>query len=784
LHLGAIATIASMMHQLTPLGWMLIQSVLLVGAVWSLKPRLALENFSGIRHSCEEFLATLSPMALAALLATIAIVIVSAVIQFYTPIYVGDEKMYHASRVIYWIQHQSVFPYPTHNDRQTVFTFGSELFFLWPVLLSKSETLGRLIFWLGYPFAAIGEYLLLRALKASKTVSLVAVLLVVSTPIVLTYSTGLKPEMWAMWAVTGTAFWACRLEEEGEFTSACFWMGVFAMLTVNIRTTATAIIPVCAVLPFLMQASVAPLQRGKAVLAGLAAGLLLSGIMIPLGFNMIAYHHFFGPPAMQKVHLSDISADQIYTHLTRAPFLLFEIPEVPGAAVRQYLTTSGNSIASAVGASNRLPGERDLWPGLFSFTVPEYATRFSLLGMFWLPALVVAILMLLQNLIRTAPKFDLTAQSAVTALAAVPFVSVLLGVRWMVTSAIPERLLILPYALGAALAVVLLSQLVNGVRIRQALALLFIVIAVYPASRIELSRMFTAIAVPITSEQVDAPFTEALANIPAGSHILFAGGQGVSDYPLFAPRRQYANQVILWGKAQFEPQRMRALIDGNKITHVLIENDHELNFHWDPPIPTGEMVQWLSVQPDLHEIHVQPAGVRLFSTAHLSPIDPEQYFKNTVAPPEVPILRLDPSLQGKVGIVTGSMHSAWGIENVNGRGFAWMGHGREKGIRFALWSRGSIDVQVRYAVVPGPSRADSARNVEFIANEGPPERRTFSSESPIAFTLRLKPGENRMELYALDDANKAAVNDMRDLIVGIREIAVTGSAPVSNPAAK
>ena len=38
----------------------------------------------------------------------------------------------------YWIQNQSVFPFATHNERQNIVPFGSELFFLWPVLLTKS----------------------------------------------------------------------------------------------------------------------------------------------------------------------------------------------------------------------------------------------------------------------------------------------------------------------------------------------------------------------------------------------------------------------------------------------------------------------------------------------------------------------------------------------------------------------------------------------------------------------------------------------------------------------
>jgi hypothetical protein len=173
-----------------------------------------------------------------------------------------------------------------------------------------------MVFWLGYPFAAIGEYCLLRALRASRHVSLIAVLILVCTPIVSTYSVGLKPEMWSACAMAGVAFWAVRLCNstkilEGaqavvqgskrkaastgsaaaaqsamrECLRSAFLMGLFALITLNIRMTAVAILPLCLVFPLMVHAVPSRLQREKAVVAGLLTGLLLSGILIPLGFN-------------------------------------------------------------------------------------------------------------------------------------------------------------------------------------------------------------------------------------------------------------------------------------------------------------------------------------------------------------------------------------------------------------------------------------------------------------------------------------------------------------------
>jgi hypothetical protein len=123
----------------------------------------SVQRLSGWRHLPSELAAslkTLSTWDLAVLLVIGVMLALSAVTQIATPIRGGDERMYHASRVIYWIQYQTAFPFVTHNDRQKIVPFGSELFFLWPVLLTHSEVIGRIVFWLAYPCAAIGQYLL------------------------------------------------------------------------------------------------------------------------------------------------------------------------------------------------------------------------------------------------------------------------------------------------------------------------------------------------------------------------------------------------------------------------------------------------------------------------------------------------------------------------------------------------------------------------------------------------------------------------------------------------
>src|SRR5262249_48963561 len=160
-----------------------------------------------------------------------AFLISSAVAQFATPIIGFDEKMYHASRVIYWLQHQSLLPYETHNDRQTVFNSGAELFFLWPVLFTRSETISRMIFWLGYPVMAVAAHLVLRAMRLSRGASIAGTLVLISTPIVLGYSVGLKPEMWSAVFLLGVAYWIVQVcISPREVVVNHFFLAVFVLL--------------------------------------------------------------------------------------------------------------------------------------------------------------------------------------------------------------------------------------------------------------------------------------------------------------------------------------------------------------------------------------------------------------------------------------------------------------------------------------------------------------------------------------------------------------------------
>jgi hypothetical protein len=710
---------------------------------------------------------------------TCGLIVLSGLSQLATPINIWDDRMYHASRVLYWIQYRSVFPYISHNDRQTVTPFGSELFFLWPVLLSRTESVGRMFFWLAYPGAAIGQYLLLRGLRLSRELALVGALILLSTPLVADSAIGLRPEMWAVMALLGTAYWAVAICLNPERIEAkCFFLGLFAIFSINARPTALALLPSIAIIPFCTRTAVRPLLRLRALSSGLLCGIALSSLIIPLGFNFVRYGNPFGAAALQKVVGADISPIQLYTHAVRLPFLLLELPDVAvPPSVLARLDNVGNQTISALGAGAPLPLEDKLqWLGKFSYRLPERATRFSIWGVLWIPVLAFAVCLSLREVRVTWPEVCLTSIPGLLLLAVPLFVAIVLGTRWVPNAAVPDRFLIGPYALMLPIAMALAGTYISGRRLREAVALLVVVFGVYQPLRAGMYDAVHSVVSPITPDKVDEPFQEALGSIPDGAHILFVGNQNAPDYPLFSPRAHYANSVTPWGKTPFDGERMQALIQSEQITHVLLQDDQTVQLRPYPPVSTSEMVAWLSYQPDIRDVPLSTPHMRLYQTVNNTHAN-EKPYETTAAPPSTPLIFIENRLQSQVGLDPAFLKTPWPVETLEGSqvGFLWMGEGPSEGVEFGVWSREARTVALRFNVTAGPSRSDVKRSVSLLQDEvSVADRSSFRGDASLVIAVALHAGRNVMRFYSHDAPTVKIMpnGDTRHLIVRLHKVIV------------
>lgn len=782
IHLGVICEVTSLFAGLTPVSWLAVQLLLLALAVFLSRrfgtsiPALNAKAILGeIRERAGAFLRTLSPLALAVLLCVIGLVVLFGLQRYLTPVSGFDEKECHASRVLYWIQNQSVFPYVTHNERQNAFAFGSELVLLWPLLFTKMEPVGRMVFWLGSPAAAVGLYLLLRELGASREVSLVGVLILATTPLVIEYSTNLKPDIWLVVFLLGTGFWTVRACRQPEQVGKSFFLvALFSTLSINVKLTALALLPSVLALPWLVRGYKKRSSGIKPILLGAIAGFLLSGLVVVIGFNLVNYGHISGSKAMRETHTSDLSLTQLYTHAVRLPFVFVEFPEMPLASVRGRLTNLIGSVVSFLGADKMLPLERkDGWPGFYFYEMPEYADSFSSGGMIWLPLLIIGLVCLIRDSIRTLPNIHLRPLSSLVVLELPLLFGIVFFLRWQRGGT--ERFLMAPYVLGLAVSIVLLSEFVSGHRLLQAASIVLIAYTVYSPLRLQLLRVESAISSPIPTTRLDEPFSEPLGYIPPGSHILLVGSQDTLDYPLFAPRNGYSNKVTSWGKMPFDSARMQNLIKTNGVTHVLVQSDQSMCFfHGEPDISTVEMVSWLAGNRDFGEIPLATEGERLFEKRELYEArqrDIERGLEVLQAPAEDSLIFVSPSLKGRVG-VDPLVKTPWPVE----QGFLWVGYGKAEGLEGGLWAGEPRNVTLRFDVSPGPSRGDQPRTIQLsgrVDGQIVTTQRVFTGSTSLVFNVPLRLGLNTFTFEALDKPTvPAQEGDTRNLIVGLHRIVV------------
>ena len=236
LQLGGIATALSLVRGLTAGAFLAVQVVLLAAVVWAV--RTARRGRARTQGGLQEGVRSLGALGALVAGAVLVLVLLSLADQLVTPIDGFDDRMYHASRAAYWLEHRSVFPYVTHNDRQVALPFGSDLVFFWGLLLGGSETAGRLAIWCGAPLAFAGLFFLLRETQVGTRAAALGVLLFAATPAVVSAARGLNPEMWSAAFAVGVAWAALRLHlTEAADETLALLAGLLLAFATNVRTT-------------------------------------------------------------------------------------------------------------------------------------------------------------------------------------------------------------------------------------------------------------------------------------------------------------------------------------------------------------------------------------------------------------------------------------------------------------------------------------------------------------------------------------------------------------------
>lgn len=633
LHLTLAHQLASIPHALNPIGFTLTQAVLLLFTLW-ITPRLARRLGAARGPIPRPGLALLawpgwrggwSGVVNAALVAVVLVIIgFSLTEQMSRPVTGFDERMYNCSRILHWHQHGHIWPWITNNDAQVDFPIGSEVFFSWPLLFIKIEWPARLVYWMGYPVAVLGVYLLARAMACGRAVALGAAAIFASTPTILTASgINQKQDIWTAAMLLGVTHWILRQWRTGDRLSAGM-SGMYLVLAVNVKITTIV------AAPFLLLAALAPnggWQRVRnRVLIMTVAGvttLAISGLGFTFTRNFLEYRHPFGPDVAAKVLSPDWSLRQVYTHAVRTPLFLIELPVIPDERFRKWFVDLGNEVLYRLDAHRHLPGERRrAWPGYFEFQAVPYAFRYSLGGIIWLVVLIWGCLAAMKWAIKrsrliprsgdrfTRPAPVLPDPAIVVLLSAAQFAALVFLVRWMGGG--PDRYWVAPYAPGLAAAAVSID---GWIRRRRWTALVWAAVlglTVYPAVKTTWNRLQRERATPLTAAATDEPFTEVITNLWPGSRVLLVCNRNARDYGLFLPRQGFSGFVYPWGRIKYSRERLERMVKDHAITHAVFEREDRVGFHWYPGVRVLEIVDYFRSHPAFTEVPLQAPGQRLF----------------------------------------------------------------------------------------------------------------------------------------------------------------------------
>jgi hypothetical protein len=153
-----------------------------------------------------------------------------------------DSLTYHLSRVGFWLQYKSFYPWPTPNNRQTTYPMNAELGLLWTILWWGTDQLTGFIQWSTIPVIMAGIYGLARLLDGSRTAGWLTALLWATLPQVLYQSHSTQNDLVtaAFWVTTIFFLFAGLREKQ----SAHFYLsGISFGLAMGTKKTSFLVLP-------------------------------------------------------------------------------------------------------------------------------------------------------------------------------------------------------------------------------------------------------------------------------------------------------------------------------------------------------------------------------------------------------------------------------------------------------------------------------------------------------------------------------------------------------------
>jgi len=168
--------------------------------------------------------------------------LIAALLIFIVPPNNNDSLTTHLSRIGYWLQHGSFFPWPTFWLSQIYYPINVSLQVFWTILFEGTDRLAGFVQWVSGIVTMISIFGIARLLKYSRTQSAFAALIWGSFPIILMQSTTTQLDL----AATGIflpAIYFLILGIRAENTTAFIYSGLSVALAIGAKQTVWFMMP-------------------------------------------------------------------------------------------------------------------------------------------------------------------------------------------------------------------------------------------------------------------------------------------------------------------------------------------------------------------------------------------------------------------------------------------------------------------------------------------------------------------------------------------------------------
>ncbi len=243
----------------------------------------------------------------------------------YVPPNTWDAMTCHLARAAFWMQHQQVADFPSHNPLHNDYPRGASILQMYALIFVRGDYLAGFVQLLSWVWLLPCVYGLARALRVRRRAALLAGLLICLMPQPLLQSTSTQIDLLFAWTVAASLFLMLRAAQRAS-SGLIVISGVAAGLMLSTKGTALLLAPLFVTL---LLAAIWSYQQRPLIFLLRYALLVLPLILVVGGESYVDNLHELG--TLNRVDaLSPISAkrdaQQIRANLIRCGVDAFELP--------------------------------------------------------------------------------------------------------------------------------------------------------------------------------------------------------------------------------------------------------------------------------------------------------------------------------------------------------------------------------------------------------------------------------------------------------------------------